>query len=212
MSSHLRCSSTSSRRRRSRHVELDEQRHALLGRQIQVRRDDVGQARRIAGRRRGSAPVSSGMSGEIAMTLLGGVAHRHRQAVGLGRLRAHFDDGTHIGEEVGRHLREDAEPPPLEPADDHGDARVRELDDLEHLGLDADGVQVFGRRILDLGVLLRRDHHARRLALDHVVDQLERAGATDVDGQHHAGKQDQVAQRQHGQRLHGRFGDVAHSQ
>ena len=172
---------------------------------MSARRDGSRTASRIC-------PVSSGMSGDSAMTRLLVSRTAIARPSASGDCAPSFDDGTHIGEEIRRHLREDAEPPPLEPADDHRDARVRELDDLEHLGLDADGVQLLGRRILDLGVLLRRDHHARRLALDHVVDQLERAGATDVDGQHHAGKQDQVAQRQHGQRLHGRFGDVAHSQ
>ena len=169
-----------------------------LAEAMSARRDGSRMASRIC-------PVSSGMSGDSAITFLQVSRTASASPSASGEIGAGLLDGMHVGHEVRRDLREDAEAAPLEPADDDGDAGVGELDHLEDLGFDADGVQILGRRLFDLRILLRRDHDARRLAAHDVVDQLERACATDVDGQDHAGEQDEVAQRQDGQRLHGRL-------
>ena len=177
-----------------RDVALDEQRGALVRRQVDGRGDDVAEPARVLvlveHLRRLVRDVRR--DGD---ELLGDVVDRHAEAVDLDRVLADLDQRLVAGDEVGLLLREADDAAALHAAQHRGHAVLGRLHDADDLALDADRVEVRAGRLFDVGVLLGADQHARALAAER-LDEAQRAGAADLDRHDRAGEQHQVAQRQ----------------
>ena len=201
MSSTLRCSSTSRRRSRSATSSSTSSEARSSGDRSTV-------AATMSPRRAGILVLVEHLRrlvrdvGRDGDQLLGHVVDRHAEAVDLDRVLADLDQRLVRGDQVRLLLHEAGHAAPLGPAQHGGDAVLGGLDDADHLALDADGVEVLAGGLFDVGVLLRADQDARAFAAQR-LDEAQRAGATNLDRHHRAGKQHQVAQRQERERLRG---------
>ena len=156
-----------------RDVALDQQRRALVGRQVDGRRDDVAQPPRILV----LVQHLRGLVRDVGRDrdeLLGDVVDRHAQPVDLDRVLADLDQRFVAGDEVRLLLREADDATALDAAQHRGDAVLGRLHDPNDLALDADRVEIRAGRLFDVGVLLGADQHARALA----AERLDRGAAS----------------------------------
>ena len=113
----------------------------------------------------------------------------------LGRVLDDVGELGDLGDEVGLGRDPGVDPDPLTALDQHAKGPVGHADHPCHHADHPDGVEVLGRRDLDLRGATRH-HHDRAIAAKHVVDELNAPLLPDVQRDQHVGERDRVAQRQ----------------
>ena len=159
----------------------------------QVRRDRVGQLARVVHAHGGDHRVEVQVVRELHVLL----EQRHDAAHRAFGVRARLAL-------LGQHLDDDAVEAlvflPLDRAraidalDEHLDVAVGQLQALDDVGHAAHRVDVFGPRVVDRRVVLRRQEDALVLQ-ERVLERARRGRPSDDERHHHVRKDDDVAQR-----------------
>ena len=170
-----------------------------LGRErAEARRDEVGEAAGLGDVRCEAVQIVR-KNGRELHDLLECRADVALQRVDFGRIfrleeRRRFGDGA---AQVRLRGHDPIERDTRQPLHDQSQAAVRQFEHLVNMRERADGVKIRLRRVVDGRIPLREDAD-HRTGRDRVVDQLHRRFAGDRERHERIGKQDRVAQRQHG--------------